>query len=70
VWGDSEFGKLGYGQEAPCKIPEKLKTIRGDKVVHVVCGAHNTAFIGGKSQDNLNNNFKLNYYKKKITAIT
>jgi alpha-tubulin suppressor-like RCC1 family protein len=47
AWGDGEFGKLGLGQLTGTKVPTRLTTIRGDRIIAVSAGSHNSAFIGG-----------------------
>lgn len=46
AWGDGEFGKLGIGQLTGTKTPVRLTTIRGDRVIGLSAGSHNSAFIG------------------------
>jgi hypothetical protein len=50
AWGDGEFGKLGIGQLTGTKTPVRLTTIRGDRVIGLSAGSHNSAFIGGNDQ--------------------
>ena len=38
-WGDGDYGKLGRGGNEGCKVPKKIETLTGKKVVKLLCGS-------------------------------